>query len=238
MLGCWMCAVFRMLIQRQPQSCVFVCSVCLCVNMSHIDMSQFLNARMFLEMLFFFLRRSNLRGKNKVNGEYLMWLLNVRIRPWTALSLQTGFVSASWAHPHPLTALLQIRALSNECLTVCLERHVKCVSRRESDVDACKPPPSLLPVCTRQLQVYHRPNTDNPYSLLRCTFTPSRSPPACLSFFLSIFQSSSHTHTYCGECNLGSPVCVDRWLMSLWMLKKWFTVQRESALCMMMSWWV
>lgn len=49
--------------------------------------------------------------------------------------------------PTPLIVLiLQTGALSNERLTVCLERLVNCVPRRKSVVDACNPPPSLLPV--------------------------------------------------------------------------------------------
>lgn len=62
-----------------------------------------------------------------------------------------------------------------------------------------------------------------------------RFPLACLSL---LYLMHSVWHTRCSECNLDSPVCVDRWLMSLWMLKKCFTVQRESALCMRRSWWV
>lgn len=116
---------------------------------------------------------------------------------------------------------------------------VNCVPRGKSVVDACKPPPPLSPPSlykTAPSVSSHKHGQSLQFTSLHIhTLLLS----ACLSLPLFLSLSISHTYDLSHTLrNLGSPVCVDRWLMSLWMLRKWFTAQRESELCMMMSWWV
>lgn len=141
-----------------------------CVNVS---CASFLSACMYffgnasgLFFCLFFWKRSKLEKNVKMVVTAKMFVVVMFCDKQTlecSVSTNSRFSFCLLNTPTPLIVLiLQTGALSNERLTVCLERLVNCVPRRKSVVDACNPLPSLLPVWTRQLQMYHHPNTDNP----------------------------------------------------------------------------